>query len=196
MALKCNERLRRSTARQRGGESKHRKARDATEKHSAAKRRKGLAIPGDARRWRGDETLRELTRRLCFAQLCHATAKIGTDAQRSSKAVNGGGVARQSESPRSGGDEIGKRPARAPCGTREPGRGHAGWAEGPDLRKTTRRRGESTGGHRRGGGTRAAGGDGKASRPRKTHATSGAQGRSNRKSSVQRPRPTKELTTE
>ena len=31
--------------------------------------------------------------------------------------MNGGGVARQSESPRSGGDEIGKRPARAPCGT-------------------------------------------------------------------------------
>lgn len=117
MALKCNERLRRSTARQRGGESKHRKARDATEKHSAAKRRKGLAIPGDARRWRGDKTLCDETRRLCFAQLCHATAKSGTDAQRSSKAVNGGGVARQSDSPRSGGDEIGKRPARAPCGT-------------------------------------------------------------------------------
>ena len=117
MALKCNERLRRSTARQRGGESKHRKARDATEKHSAAKRRKGLAIPGDARRWRGDKTLRDETLRLCFAQLCHATAKSGTDAQRSSKAVNGGGVARQSDSPRSGGDEIGKRPARAPCGT-------------------------------------------------------------------------------
>ena len=67
------------------------------------------------------------------------------------------------------------RSGSVPCGT-------GAWtracrmAEGPGLLKTTRRRGGCIGGHLRGGGTRAAGGDGNASRPRKTHATSGAQG--------------------
>ena len=96
----------------------------ATAKHRATIRRNGTVSPGGAREWlgeptrcvamakQGSATKRNETRRLCFAQLRHATAKSGTDAQRSSKAVNGGGVARQSESPCSGGDEIGKRPAR------------------------------------------------------------------------------------
>lgn len=66
--------------------------------------------------------------------------------------MNGGGVARQSKSPRSGGDEIGKRPARD--GSLDAGMQDGGGA-GP--------------------ATRAAGGDGKASRPRKTHAKSGAR---------------------
>ena len=71
-----------------------------------------MAWRAHAMRCDGEARNRDEMRRLCFAQLRHATAKSGTDAQRSSKAVNGGGTAQQSKSPRSGGDEIGKRPAR------------------------------------------------------------------------------------
>lgn len=71
--------------------------------------------------------------------LCNATAKGSTETQGSSTAANGGGVARQSKSTRSGGDEIGT----APHGYLR-GRAPGAWtracrmAEGPDLRQGQR----------------------------------------------------------
>ena len=72
MALKCNEQLRRSTARQRGGEAKHRKARDATEQHSAAKRSGGKAWQSHAMHGDGVATRRSAMKREGFALLSFA----------------------------------------------------------------------------------------------------------------------------
>ena len=66
--------------------------------------------------------------------------------------MNGGGTAPQSAEAHNDGSDVGKRPARG--GSLDAGMQDGGGA-GP--------------------ATRAAGGDGKASRPRKTHAKSGAR---------------------
>lgn len=48
--------------------------------------------------------------------------------------MNGGGTATHSTAEHNDGSDVGKRPAR----DEEPGRGHAGWAAGPDLRQGQR----------------------------------------------------------
>ena len=91
------------------------------------------------RRWRRGESRGDQTLRICCALPCNGNATRRLDAQRSSRAANGGGVARQSKSTRSGGDEIGT----APHGYLR-GRAPGAWtracrmAEGPGLRQGRR----------------------------------------------------------
>lgn len=82
----------------------------ATEQHRSAARGNGLASPRDALRWRSKEPRRNAKALLCSASPCDGNAARNLDAQRSSTAANGEGVAQRIAAAET-------RSGSVPCGT-------------------------------------------------------------------------------
>lgn len=131
-ALKCNITRLRSPARRSEGEAKHSSVRDATEQHSAVSRWKGPVMRCSAMAWRRDTPRANAKALLRCAKQRQRVARMRRGV---AKPWMAGALLCKSRQP--------KRDREASRAGREPGRGHAGLAEGPDLRQ------------------RAAGGDGK-----------------------------------